>query len=1035
MRISDVFKFFLNPAFAITKAFTLSVGGGGGGGTSTAYTQTSNVPSYLKEEYKNLIGQAQQQIYNIDENGNITGFKSYVPYSANPADYVAGFSPLQEQAFKGVANLSVPGQFGQATDLAQAAGMGGINSAQQAYNYGAQGAQYGGLGAQYGAQGAGYGDIAAQIGQMGLQAQGLGEDISAQSQAYAAQQAAAGRNYAQQATDAAAVQEYMSPYMQTVINLQKDAATRDYNIQKAQRQATAAKSGAYGGSRQAIQEAEAEKALNTQLQNIEATGLQSAYDKALQSMQYGTTLGTQGLAGAQSGLGTALQGGQLGLSGIGTALQGLQGGMQGAGVGIQGAQAGMQGSQVGLQGVSGAQAGYGLANQAAGQLTTTGQAQNQAALDILRAQSLAGQQQQQQQQNIINQAVQNYASAQAYPQEQLSYLSGLIHGTPGAGTVTQQYQPAPSILGQLAGAGTALYGMSQLGKAEGGIVKLAQGGMVKGYAGGGDVTGIDNVERIAQGLSAPQLQQAIKNKSVPEYIGIPLLAQKQQEQQRVQMAQAAQQQPPQQTIKDQILSQGAGVDQIKSNFQPTFSAAEGGIVAFGEGGDVVRAYEGLYTPEVLKTKPKSYWEKVKEAYKNAGIENSFLEDSLRRNAESMGFGALIPQGGGGYTPTNTDKAPNSQEQQLLQAAALNTQPKLTGERIEEDKFPGVPQGGYNSAGLYKRFEDALAPVKTEIEKIQNYRSPYETDMNTAAQGIKTRAEQTPMTRAQAEEEAGKMYTGKAYEDYEKYTHGELDKLGLKEKDATAKGYILAGLNMIKSATPKAGQATPTFLDVFSSGAISGIEYTAAQEKELEKARQFHNKSLADISQARRLEDQGKYKEAQRLYERSSDKHEDAQDKLFSVYSSLDKRDQDKFLKGVELNAQVGVAQAKELSDIGQAEMSQTGADRRLGAQLGAEKWLYTHGLKGTSGSEKGGFTSQQISQLRSNFLPQAKANIEQSPAFQRMGAAQRKQNQRLIDQAIEEEVNRLVQNEMGAVSQARHGTSSVIDYSALQGIK
>ena len=127
--------------------------GGGGGGTSTAYTQTSNVPSYLKEEYKNLIGQAQQQIYNIDENGNITGFKSFVPYSANPADYVAGFSPLQDQAFSGIANLSVPGQFGQATDLAQAAGMGGINSAQQAYNYGGQGAQYGQLGAQYGAQG------------------------------------------------------------------------------------------------------------------------------------------------------------------------------------------------------------------------------------------------------------------------------------------------------------------------------------------------------------------------------------------------------------------------------------------------------------------------------------------------------------------------------------------------------------------------------------------------------------------------------------------------------------------------------------------------------------------------------------------------------------------------------------------------------------------------------------------------------------------------------------------------------------------
>mgnify|MGYP003333030010 CR=1 FL=1 len=54
------------------KHLMFMAGGGSGGGSTTAYTQTSNVPSYLKEEYKNLIGQAQQQIYNIDANGNIT---------------------------------------------------------------------------------------------------------------------------------------------------------------------------------------------------------------------------------------------------------------------------------------------------------------------------------------------------------------------------------------------------------------------------------------------------------------------------------------------------------------------------------------------------------------------------------------------------------------------------------------------------------------------------------------------------------------------------------------------------------------------------------------------------------------------------------------------------------------------------------------------------------------------------------------------------------------------------------------------------
>ena len=999
--------------------------GGGGGGSTTAYSQTSNVPEYLKQNYQDLIGEAQQQLFNIDAQGNITGIKSFVPYSANPADYVAGFSPLQGQAFSGIANLSVPSQYGQATDFAQSAGAGGISSAQQAYNYGGQGAQFGQLGAEYGAQGAGYGDLAAQIGQMGLQAQGLGQDISAQSQNYAAQQAAAGRNYAQQATDAAAVQAYMSPYMQSVIQTQKDAAVRDYDIQRQVRQATAAKSGAYGGSRQAIAEAEAQKALNAQLQGIEATGMQTAYDKALQSMQYGTTLGSQGLAGAQAGLGTALQGGQLGLSGIGTALQGLQGGMQGAGVGIQGAQAGMQGSQVGLQGVSGAQAGYGLANQAAGQLTNTGTAQNQAQMNILNAQLQAGNQQQQQQQNIINQAIQNYAGAQAYPQEQLSYMSGLIHGTPGAGTVTQQYMPASNMLGQLAGAGTALYGMSQLGKAEGGIIKLAKGGMVPGYSSGGDVMSRDNVERIAEGLSIPQLQQAMKNKSVDEYIGIPLLAQKQQEQHQMQMAQAAMQaQQGLPTIKDRVMQ---GVDTLPSNLykkQDTFTAAQGGIVAFS-------GQEGSYVPKVLESKEKSYWERLKERLQ--GVTGDDYYDRLREAASQGVFAPFVQQGGGGYTPTAADKAPLTPDQQAAQAAALNASPQLTGTRVE-DTYPGVPTGGYNTAGITKRFQDALVPVKENIKKLEDYRSPYAGKMEQAARGIEDRAAAAPMTREQAAEEANKMYQGKAYEEYEGSVRADIEKLAQKEKDATAMGYIKAGLGMIRSATPKPGQAAPTFLDIFSSGAMEGIDYTAAQEKEIEKARQLHNKSLADINQARRLEDQGKYKESQRLYERSEDKHSEAQDKLFTVYNSLDTREQNKFAKALELNTQVGVAEAKELSDISQAEMAQTGADRRLGAQLGAEKWLYTQGLKGTTG-EKGGWTNQQVLQLRDNLRSQAKSLVEASPAVQRMGSAQRKQNQAMIDQAIEETLDQLVSNQMGAVSKSRRGTSNVIDYSALQGLK
>ena len=672
MSLFDGLKILFSPSYFMG-LFTFWMDGGGGSNVSTSYT--SNVPEWMAADQKGIYEATKRQIFDVDEEGNILRVKPYVPYSANPEDYVAGLTDLQEQALTGIANLSVPGEYQRAANLAERASSGALDSASKAYRYGdlaagygargaafgdqaarfgAEGAGYGrqaaGYGAQglrygekasgygdlasrFGAEGAGYGRRAADLGMLGLQERDMASGVSAESRELARQQAGAGERYAQLATDQAAVGEYMSPYVQNVINQQKNAAIRDHNIQRTYRRAQAARSGAYGGARQAIMEAEAERALNSQLQGIEATGLQSAYDRAIQSLQFGSTTGMQGLSGAQSGLSTALSGGQLGLQGIQsgiqgaqagmqgaetgmrgaqagiqgaqagmqgvqTGIQGAQAGMQGAQTGIQGAQAGMQGAQTGiqgaqagLQGVAGAQAGYSTAAQGAGQLANVGQGQTQAALNILGAQTQAGAMEQQQDQNVINQAVQNYATAAAFPQEQLGYTASLINSTPSPGSVTRQYQPSPSVIGTAASLGTAAMGAKAANLfREGGIVNLARGGVVMGYAEGGDVTDIDNVERIAQDLSPQQLQQSIQNKTLPEYIGIPLLAQKQQEQQRMQAAQAAQQAPQGiATIKDRIMQ---GVDALPSNL-PAEGMAGGGIVAFAAGGDMPRRTVGV----------------------------------------------------------------------------------------------------------------------------------------------------------------------------------------------------------------------------------------------------------------------------------------------------------------------------------------------------------------------------------------------------------------------------------------------------------
>jgi hypothetical protein len=89
----------------------------------------------------------------------------------------------------------------------------------------------------------------------------------------------------------------------------------------------------------------------------------------------------------------------------------------------------------------------------------------------------------------------------------------------------------------------------------------------------------------AEKLSIPQIQQAIKNGTLPAYVGIPMLQEKMKQQQAAQTAQQQAQQP-QPTIAEQVMAQAAqpqGIPQLESNL-PAQGMAGGGIVAFARGG-------------------------------------------------------------------------------------------------------------------------------------------------------------------------------------------------------------------------------------------------------------------------------------------------------------------------------------------------------------------------------------------------------------------------------------------------------------------
>lgn len=280
------------------------------------------------------------------------------PYQPFTGQRIEGFSPLQQQA-------------------QQAAG------AQTASPYTAAGAGLAGQ-AAVGAMGAGAGFTPVQTGQFTPQA----------------------------AT-------YMSPYMQHVVDIQKREAMRAADVAGTQRAADATKAGAFGGSRQAIVEAEANRNLATQLGDIQTQGLQSAYDQAQKQFNTEQALSEQSR-------------------------------QYGAGLGLQGLQAAMQGAQT----------MGGLGQQLFGQQ-----------MDTTKLQSEVGAQQQALGQKQLDQQYNDFQTQQNYPYQQLGFLSDILRGVNGSTRTMYSTTPQASPLQTIAGLGTAASSFM----AEGGGVRRPAG--------------------------------------------------------------------------------------------------------------------------------------------------------------------------------------------------------------------------------------------------------------------------------------------------------------------------------------------------------------------------------------------------------------------------------------------------------------------------------------------------------------------------------------------------------------------------------
>jgi len=277
----------------------MSKGGGGGGssGPQEVVQTTSNLPEYARPYFEEMLGR--------------TMYETTRPYEAYPGQRLAEFDPYETQAMQGFGEMTAPGQIQTATDIATRIGQPGAG-APSAFEY-AKGFDPGTVSSAYtaGTFDPGYaaGDYSAgyQAGSFdpgyqareytpgyqagtfdpGYVARELGQDYTARDlQSQYAGDIETGPGFtAGTVADAATLEQYMNPYQQLVTDIEKREARRASEIQGADISQQAAQAGGLGGYREAIMQAERERNLGQQLQDIQAQGGQQAYNQALQAFE------------------------------------------------------------------------------------------------------------------------------------------------------------------------------------------------------------------------------------------------------------------------------------------------------------------------------------------------------------------------------------------------------------------------------------------------------------------------------------------------------------------------------------------------------------------------------------------------------------------------------------------------------------------------------------------------------------------------------------------------------------------------------
>jgi hypothetical protein len=752
-KLSNLIDFFLGPRFYL--------GGGGGGGGPAATTQTgiTELPEWARGYAKDTLAKG-AALTDINQN----------PYKTYDANRIAGFSPLQQRAMNEAQNMGTAPQLDTASGLA---GLAGQRAMGTSYNAGQFDNQFQAPDAyksgQFNAQ---------QVTAPELKDHQMGPAQQVGTQDYTGQN----------------VSQYMNPYMQSVVDIQQREAQRQADIAGTQRGGQAARSGAFGGSRAGLMEAEAARNLATQKGDIQAAGQNAAFQNAQQQFNAqqqkelqaqianqgaGLTVGQQNLAsrlqtqglGAGQNLQAQLANQQQGM----TAQQlGEQSRQFGAGQGMtaaqQRAQYGQSAQQLGEQsrqygaglGMQGLQTGL----QAAGQLGTLGGQQFAQGMDLNKMLYGYGGQQQQLEQQGLSQSYQDFLNQQNYPYKQLGFMSDIMRGTPtGSSSVMQMYQPQPGGLQQLAGLGMGAYGLSKM------------------MADGGSVTSDYNTSDIIDKLSDQQLQTARQNAMMRKDAGTLELIDEE-------LAQRA----------SDRSGMSAAFNQLPSNAQESmYKAANGGIVAFAGGGSYGKqaqeAISGLSGMSLTTPTPEEYEQGV-----NARM--PFIE-------KMYGADTLAPY-----------LAETKAEREKLKSGKDMDQAQGIGALLAAAKMISAPNIYQGTGGAIEAFAGEVSRVKKENKEAERLLRSSEIQLATAAQArkegltgkamsLQDKAEAKEMEaqklKVGVQEKTAQLLGGLAQSEMTAQSHLEAARIN-KEAGATADRQIAALAAQIREKEPNLSPA-------------------------------------------------------------------------------------------------------------------------------------------------------------------------------------------------------------------------------------